>query len=476
MKTKLGRTRLIVSLAAVAIVALGVMLYAASIVKNTTAKNSDGDVASDQSAEVVSEDISAPDDQKETSPIVCSKDEAESTCADDSKKDAQTVSTTGRLDKPIKLYLFHGEGCPHCAEERAWLSSLNLENLEIVYYEVWYDKANQSLLESVETKFAIQKSGVPLTVIGDTAIVGYGSSSHTDEKILNTIYYYQTHDYADRVAEALSGNLDVVTNNESAIKNDDSSSSHKLDVFGQTVNLESVSLGVAAILIGLVDGFNPCAMWVLVFLISIMLGMKNRKRMFALGFTFLFASALVYAVIMFSWINVVASLSTRRVFQVIIGVVALVGAAINLKNWWESRNKKDACKVVNKKRRTRIVEWIKKFVHEKSLLLAIIGIIALAVSVNVIELACSAGLPVVFTELLAMRGLSGAASLPFVLLYILFFMIDDMIVFAIAMFATKITAFSSKYTKYSHLIGGLIMLIIGILLLVAPNVLTSGSL
>ena len=327
----------------------------------------------------------------------------------------------------------------------------------------------------MESKFAIQKSGVPLNIIGDTAIIGYGSSSHTNEKILSAIYYYQTHDYTDRVAEDLAGNLDVVKCNDDAVKSDAGSSSHKLDIFGQTIDLESVSLGVAAVLIGLVDGFNPCAMWILVFLISILLGMNNRKRMFALGFTFLFASALVYMIIMFSWINVVASLSTRRVFQVIIGIVALIGAAINLKNWWESRNKKDACKVVDKKRRTRIVEWIKKFVHEKSLLLAIIGIIALAVSVNVIELACSAGLPVVFTELLALHGLTGAASLPYIILYIFFFMIDDMIVFAIAMFATKITAFSSKYTKYSHLIGGIIMLVIGILLLVAPNVLTSGS-
>ncbi|MBQ3318886.1 hypothetical protein IJG76_02630 [Candidatus Saccharibacteria bacterium] len=474
MKTKLGKTRLIVSLSAIAVALLAALLYATSVVKNTTAKTDDDIIAGNESAVTVSEDISAPDAEKSVSPITCSKDEAESTCADTSEKPA-TLSTAGRLEKPVTLYLFHGEGCPHCAEERAWLSSLDLENLEIVYYEVWYDKENQSLLSDVETKFAIKKSGVPLNVIGDTVIVGYGSSSHTDEKILSAIYYYQTHDYTDRVKEALAGNLDVVANNESATEGSESSG-HKLDIFGQTVNLESVSLGVAAILIGLVDGFNPCAMWILVFLISIMLGMHNRKRMFALGFTFLFASAMVYMVIMFSWINVVASLSTRRVFQVIIAIVALIGAAINLKNWWESRNKKDACKVVDKKRRTRIVEWIKKFVHEKSLLLAVVGIIALAVAVNVIELACSAGLPVVFTELLALNGLTGAASLPFILLYIFFFMIDDMIVFAIAMLATKITAFSSKYAKYSHLIGGLIMLAIGILLLVAPNVLTSGSL
>jgi hypothetical protein len=183
---------------------------------------------------------------------------------------------------------------------------------------------------------------------------------------------------------------------------------------------------------------------------------------------------MVYMIIMFSWINIVADLAASEIFQKIIGVVALVGAAINLKSWWDSRGKADGCKVVNSKRRSKIIESVKKFTKEKSLVLAILGIIALAVSVNVIELACSAGLPVVFSELLTINNISGVASLPFVLLYILFFMIDDIIVFTIAMTATRIAGLSTKYNKYSHLIGGLIMLIIGILLLFYPKALMMG--
>ena len=82
---------------------------------------------------------------------------------------------------------------------------------------------------------------------------------------------------------------------------------------------------------------------------------------------------------------------------------------------------------------------------------------ALAISVNVIELACSAGLPLIFTQILAMNKVRRIAKLIYLLLYILFFMIDDIIVFAIAMFTFKVTGISTKYTKYSHLIGGIII-------------------
>ena len=114
---------------------------------------------------------------------------------------------------------------------------------------------------------------------------------------------------------------------------------------------------------------------------------------------------------------------------------------------------------------------IRKFTSEKSLILALIGVIGLAISVNVVELACSAGLPIVFTEILAINKVSVFMSFIYTLVYILFFMIDDLVIFFIAMFTMKVTGISTKYNKYSHLIGGIIMLIIGILLMVAPGIL-----
>ena len=123
----------------------------------------------------------------------------------------------------------------------------------------------------------------------------------------------------------------------------------------------------------------------------------------------------------------------------------------------------------------KITNSLKKFRYHilisliLAFLAAILGIIALAISVNVIELACSAGLPLIFTQILAMNNVSMVARVIYILIYILFFMIDDIIVFIIAMATFKITGISTKYTKYSHLIGGIIMLIIGILMIFKPS-------
>ena len=98
-----------------------------------------------------------------------------------------------------------------------------------------------------------------------------------------------------------------------------------------------------------------------------------------------------------------------------------------------------------------------------------VGIIGLAASVNLIELACSSGLPLVYTQILALNDLSKLQYLIYILIYIFFFLIDDIIIFAIAMKTLEISGISTKYTKYSHLIGGIIMLIISLLMAFKPE-------
>ena len=368
------------------------------------------------------------------------------------------------------LYLFHGDGCPHCAEEIKFLNSIEgkYKDLEIVKYEVWYNEENAELLKKVEEGFDIARSGVPTTVIGDIMIQGY--SSNTASKIQRAIAFYENHDYIDQIEKIKNG-----TFNKEELKDDfseeeketDDSMTIKVPLLGKT-NLKRVSLVSAAVIIGLIDGFNPCAMWILLFLISVLIGMKNRKRMWALGLTFLTTSAVVYMLIMLSWIEIAVKITTVIWVRNIIAVVALIGAIINIRSYIKSR-KTSGCEVVDDKKRKNIISKIKKFTSEKSFILALIGVMGLAISVNLVELACSAGLPLVFTELLALNNVSNSMKFMYTLLYIVFFLIDDLIVFFIAMFTMKITGISSKYNKYSHLLGGIIMLLIGILLILKPE-------
>ena len=122
-----------------------------------------------------------------------------------------------------------------------------------------------------------------------------------------------------------------------------------------------------------------------------------------------------------------------------------------------------------KNKRKTIFNKIKKFTHEKSSFLALVGVMGLAISVNLVELACSAGLPIVFSELLALNNVSSFMKFMYTLIYIFFFLIDDLIVFFIAMFTMKVSGISTKYNKYSHVLGGIIMLVVGILLIFKPE-------
>lgn len=385
------------------------------------------------------------------------------------------LTNVSAKENKVTLYFFHGDGCPHCAAEEEFLKKNkdNLKDVEIVKYEVWNNEKNRELLKSIGKKFDMEVSSIPFNIIGNTIIKGYLDDSSTGQKLLNAIYYYQDNDYHDYVQDYLNGDKTVIEVNEEAIKykrSEEQKSVHtiKIPLIGE-VDLEKISLSFATILIGLVDGFNPCAMWVLLFLISALIGMKDRKRMFTIGFAFILTSGLVYLAILLSWINIVVKVSTSVLFRNIIALVAIIGGLINLRSYINSLKEEDGCDVVDDKKRKKIFTKIKTFTKEKSLILAILGAMGLAVSVNIVELACSAGLPLVFSELLTINNISGISSLPYVLLYILFFLIDDIIVFTIAIITMTSNGISSKFNKYSHLVGGIIMLIIGLLLIFKPG-------
>ena len=383
--------------------------------------------------------------------------------------------TNVNAKEKVNLYFFRGEGCPHCAEEERYLKKIkDNPNVNVIEYEVWYNSENEQFMNKVKEEMGIDKTGVPLTIIGNTYFMGY---SHTTDKVISRAidYYSNNDDYIDQVANIRNGTFDKNSLVDNFIKTESAGNDKyivNLPILGE-VNMKNVSLVTSAVVIGLIDGFNPCAMWVLLFLISFLIGMKNKKRMWSLGLTFLITSALVYMVIMFSWLNIVVRVSTSTFIRYIIGAFAILGGIFNLWSYLKTY-KNSGCVVVDDKKRKKIFSKIRKFTSEKSFIFALIGVIALAISVNLVELACSAGLPIIFTQLLALNKVDGLLGLFYTFLYTFFFLLDDLIVFFVAMVTMNASGISTKYNKYSHLVGGLIMLIIGLLLIFKYEVLTFG--
>ena len=368
--------------------------------------------------------------------------------------------------KDVNLYLFYGDGCPHCAREEEYLNELKEDYpfVNIIKYETWYNEENANLLSRIKNNLNINNSYVPFTVIGNLGLTGF--NDNTKMQIESQIKYCYKNDCPDIVSETCSGE-DVIDEKEENCE--DETTQFKVPVLGN-IDAKKVSLPIVSIIMGFVDGFNPCAMWILIFLISFLITKKDYKKMLILGSTFLITSALIYLFFMMSWLTIVIEINKIVILRNIIAVIACIAGIYNLIKFNEERKNNVGCSVTDNKKRNIIIERIKRYVLENNLALSMIGIMLLAISVNFIELACSAGLPLVFTQILSINNLSNIEYFMYVLIYVFFFLIDDLIIFLIAVKTSKVTGISNKYTKYSHLIGGLIMLIIGILLLVKPEI------
>lgn len=370
-------------------------------------------------------------------------------------------------DEKMNVYFFYGDGCPHCAEaERELLPELEkMDDINLIKNEVWFNEKNQKLLNEVAKAFDAQ-SLIPFIVVGDVHTIGYSSS--TKETIKQAIRYYRVNEFTDQVAKIQKGE-DITLNPDINELIEHQDKIINVPLFGE-VNVSKLSVGFAAVVIGLVDGFNPCAMWILVFLLTTLINLKDKKRMVLLGLIFILTSGITYFLIMFGWLNIVIKVSASVIMRYIIAVFALGAGMYNLYSFYKSL-KDDGCTVVSKEKRKTVFAHIKKYAYDKRLLIAIFGIMVLAVSVNIVELLCSAGLPIVFSELLAINNIHGVGAVWYDLIYLLFFMLDDLIVFFIAVKTMNIVGISNKFNKYSHLIGGLIMIIIGLLLIFNPGIL-----
>ena len=350
-----------------------------------------------------------------------------------------------REDNKVNLYLFHGDGCPHCRDERNWLEGIKREyknKLNVYYFEVWYNADNVKLMDKVKEEFNVKESGVPLTIIGGKYFSGFNASTAVNME--NKIKEYLTDD-----------------------KEESGENKKNLPLLGD-VDLKSVSIPLVATILGFIDGFNPCAMWILLFLINLLFGMKDKKKAWTLGLVFLFISGFVYFLSMIG-INFVLGIATINWMKIVIAIFILIFGILNLRKYLKIRKEEAGCTVVDDKKRKNLISRMKKIVNNKSFMLSIIGVIVLGASVNLIEMACSLGFPLVFNEVLTVNNIVGVTRIIYLLIYIFFYMIDDIVVFAISMITLEATGITNKYNKLCTLISAIIMIIMGVLLILKPE-------
>ncbi len=381
---------------------------------------------------------------------------------------AQTA--TAPVQTAVDVHVFWRSGCPHCERARTFLETAAARDraLRLHEYEIGGHAANSRAFERAVQYFGIQNPAVPTIIVGEGYAVGYDGDATTGAALLAAVAACRKHPCAD-VVPAFFGDAPVMR--AANPRPHSLPKSIHLPLLGE-LELATVSLPVLTVLLAAIDGFNPCAMWTLLFLIGLLVGVPDRVRMWTLGAAFIAASAAVYYLFLAAWLNLLLFLGMVAWIRAAVAMVALAGGGYYIREFFV--NPEALCRVTGGAARQRVLAQLRSIALEQRFWLALGGIVLLAVAVNLVEFICSAGIPAVYVQVLALSELPAWQYHAYLLLYILVFMLDDLLIFVIAMKTLQVTGLTGAYARWSHLIGGGLLLAIGLLLLFRPEWLAFG--
>ncbi len=382
---------------------------------------------------------------------------------------AATKEASARGAPTVQIEAFVREGCPHCAKAEKFLAQLGKERpgLRIVIRDVQKEPAALERLKELARAQRGASARVPAVYVGGQLIVGYSESAHTDRLILAALggggaagsappQEAGTCDAEESLACPKTGGVETEVAAPAAPEQ------FQLELFGRTLTLDDVGLPAFTFAMGLLDGFNPCSMWVLLLMISLLAPLNDRRRMLAIAGTFVLIQGIAYFLFMAAWLNLFLLIGLSRASQLIIAAIAIVAGLINVKDFMAF--KVGISLSIPEKAKPGIYSRMRNILHAESLGAAIIGAIVLAVLVQIVEFLCTSGFPALFTRILTLRELDTASYYGYLLLYIAAYMIDDIVILGIGVAMLSRHRLQEREGRVLKLISGLVMIGLGLYL------------
>lgn len=371
----------------------------------------------------------------------------------------------------VPVYLFYAEGCSACADEKAFLARLRerVPQIEVRLFEAQFDAGNGALLARAVGLYGIEVTVVPVTFIGATEpIVGYRGDTATGAAIERRIRRCLEMGCEDPVGALLAGKDAEAARlaRESGAPAEGPGTVMRLPVVGDA-DLSRLPLATLSVVLGALDSFNPCAFFVLFTLLGILVHAHSRRRMLFVGGTFVAFSGIVYFLFMAAWLNLFLHVGELRAVTTAAGAVALLIAAVNIKDYFLF--KRGVSLTIPEGRKPRLYERMRGLVHASSVPALVLGTVVLAVAANTYELLCTAGFPMVFTRILTLHRLSPAEHYVYLGIYNLVYVIPLACVvgaFSLTLGARKLTETQGRVMK---LVSGLMMLGLGLVVLIEPS-------
>lgn len=389
------------------------------------------------------------------------------------------IQPTHAEEMPVTIYLFGRDDCGHCAEEKVFLETyLNTnDDVALEYLNITKDTSAKVLYEQVLEKHTLSFI-TPVTVIGDTVLQGFDTPETTGVQIADAVTRARTSDIktvedhlarAPKQSESFMGSGCDSEGTECTSTANPNKFEFNLPLIG-VVDFKSFSLFSISAILGTIDGFNPCAMWVLITFLILLAQVGDRKKMLFVAGIFIIAEALMYNLILNVWFTTWDFVGLDAIVTPLVGFIALGGGVFFLYRYRKNRFSPLICDISDLESQGRTTEKIKKIIAQPTTVFTVLAIIAIAFSVNIIEFACSVGIPQAYTKILEMNDLGFFSRQFYILIYTIGYMVDDFVVFGLAVWGfSKLESHGHKYAQRSLLIGGILMLLLGAILVLNPS-------
>jgi len=358
---------------------------------------------------------------------------------------------------------FVREGCPHCAEAEEFLAQLKQEQpaLTITIRDVQRDPAAMGRLKELARQTGTATARVPAIYVGGQMIVGYSRQARTDLLIRSALAGQKAGPHAGSTCDAEEEALACPKGPGAAAA--PPAEAFSVEFFGRTITLDDVGLPAFTLAMGLLDGFNPCSMWVLLLMISLLAPLNDRKRMVAIAGTFVLVEGIAYFLFMAAWLNLFLLIGMSRPVTLLVAGIAIVAGLINVKDVFAFG--RGISLSIPESAKPGIYRRMRGLLHAPTMGAAIIGAAVLAVLVQIVEFMCTSGFPALFTRILTLKELPPLAYYGYMLLYILAYMIDDIIVLTIGVVMLSRHRLQEKEGRVLKLISGVVMIGLGIYLI-----------
>jgi glutaredoxin len=391
--------------------------------------------------------------------------------------------------EPVTIYFFWGDGCPHCASAKPFLAGLTQKypRVELRDYEVWNHPENQEPLIKMAAKFGFEPTAVPTIFIGTRYWVGYAEDPFAREietyvascalsgcpdagaGVLTPARPDPAAAAAEPAAVPPPGTLESVVTEVAPGANQATSLS--LPLIG-SVQLGNRSLALSTALIAFVDGFNPCSLWVLSVLLALSLRTGSRKKVLIIGLVFLTVTSLVYALFIAGLFTMFTVISFVGWIQIVVAVVALFFAAVNIKDYFWY--KEGVSFTIADEQKPGLYRNMRRVLAAGDSLPALVGAtVVMAAGASLVEFTCTAGFPVLWTNLLASQQVAAGTFIVLLALYMAIYQLDELAIFSVAVLSLRASKLEEKHGRILKLIGGTLMLTLAAVMLFNPKLMNN---